>query len=585
MQVKTRNKHILLQAAIIFAVLFGVFIVINSIATYVRFYDMSLNTIKTDSDETKRHARDMFLEYASLPWLLDYWQENYKTLDVSRDSIDLAKYAKLPKDLLLNSKRITPEQAESFSPELQNLFAEMCYREIAANLDELCKVQNLHSLYLVEILENKDAFVFYYKGIDEAVLGDIFPFDITKHSVIQEMYSTGRDPENFEIIQVKDYDVTHKTEELFYNYSLLEHRDNDLCHLTVSFLGTEIKEFTIREVMKLAGINILCFVSLGVILLLAINSLILKPLLKIQKDVKNYTDTKDTPVIVNGLEEIKSENEIGRLADNISTLAVELDHYTTETGRLSAEKARIDSELSLAAIIQEGVLPKDFPDMKEFKLFATLDPAKEVGGDLYDFFMIDDDHIALIIGDVSGKGISAALFMMKVKTILKETALSNRALSLNEIVTKANKLLCDGNEAMMFVTIWFGSMTISTGELVSINAGHEYPVIRSGGGLFEIKKTRHAGPLAVKSKAVFTEEKIILKPGDTFFIYTDGLAEANNENQEQFGLDRIVNSLNEKPDNDPEELTESMLQKMSAFVGGAPQFDDTTILCVKYFGK
>ena len=583
MQVKTKNKSILVQAAIIFAVLFGIFIIINSIATYRNFYELSINALKTDSDQVKHFAQDMLQQYSSLPWLLDYWQENYKVLDVSRESHDLNKYEKLPKDLLLNVKNITPEQVKLFSPEMQKLFAEMCYREIMSNLDDLCVTQNLHSLYIVKLMKDKDAFVFYYKGFDEAALGDIFPFNITKHPIIQEMYSTGNNPSEFEIIQVEDYDVTHKTEELFYNYSLI----NNLCHLTISFLGTEVRESIFREVMKLAGINILCFVSLGVVLLLAVNSLILKPLLKIQKDVKDYADTKDTPVIVSGLETVKSENEIGRLADNISRLAVELDHYTQETGKLSAEKARIDSELSLAAIIQEGVLPKDFSDLniKEFKLFATLKPAKEVGGDLYDFFMIDDDHIALIIGDVSGKGISAALFMMKVKTILKETTLSNHELSLKEIITKANKLLCDGNEAMMFVTIWFGIMTVSTGELVSINAGHEYPVIRSGGGLFEIIKTRHAGPLAVKSKAEFTEEKIILKPGDTFFIYTDGVAEANNENKDLFGEARIINALNEHPDYDPEELSEFMLQKIDEFAGNAPQFDDTTILCIKYFGK
>ena len=585
MQVKTKNKHILTQAALIFAVLFGIFIIINSIATYKTFYDMSITALKTDSDETKQHARSILLEYSSLSWLLDYWQKNYTVLDVARSSIDLTKYAKLPKDLLLNRKRITPEQAESFSPELKNLFAELCYRNIASSLDELFRVQHLHSLYLVKPFKNKDAFVFYYKGVDEAVLGDIFPFDITKHPVIQEMYSTGSDPENFEIVQVEDYTVTNKDEELFYNYSLVEHKDGGLYHLTISFLGTEVKEFVLREVMRLAGINILCFLSLGVILMTAINFLILKPLSKIQNDVKNYTDTKDTPAIVSALEEIKSRNEIGRLANDISTLATELDHYTQETGRLSADKARIASELSLAAIIQEGVLPKDFPDVPEFKLFALVRPAKEVGGDLYDFFMIDDDHIALIIGDVSGKGISAALFMMKVKTILKETALSNQTLSLNEIITKANKLLCDGNEAMMFVTIWFGIMTISTGEITSINAGHEYPLIKSGAKPFEIMKSRHSGPLAIKSNAVFSEEKFVLNPGDTFFIYTDGVAEANNENEDLFGEERITYSLNEHPDYDPEELSEFMLAKIDGFAGNAPQFDDTTILCVKYFGK
>lgn len=574
MQGKTKNKHILVQSAVIIAVLFGLFMLINSIATYINFYDLSIADIKIYSDHTKDLARDVFQEYSSLPWLLDYWQKNCKTLDVSHTRNNWEKYDVLPKEILLHKAEITPEQAEAFSPEIQHLFAELCYREIASVLDVLAENQNLHTLYLVKMLEDRDAFVFYYKGFDNTVLGDIFPFNIEKHPLIKNMYSTGVDPAEFEVMQVDDYYKDGRTAELFYNYALLKADNNNLCHLVACFLGSDVRKAIFSELLDVAGINIICFISLGVVLLLAINAFLLRPLRTIQEDVKDYIDNKDSEVIVSRLREVKSQNEIGRLADDISSLAVELEHYT-------AEKARMDAELSLAATIQDGALPKDFPDLKEFKLFALLKPAKEVGGDLYDFFMIDDDHIALIIGDVSGKGISAALFMMKVKTLLKYTALSNRGLSLGEIAAKVNQVLYDSNEAMMFVTLWFGIMTISTGELVSINAGHEYPVIRYGTEPFKLLQTRHSGPLGISLKTKFSEEKLVLKPGDTFFIYTDGLAEANNKDEEQFGLDRIVEALNEHPDYDPKGLTEFLLGRLDDFVGEAPQFDDTTILCLK----
>lgn len=583
-----RNKYILVQASVLIMLLFGTFIAINSFATYRNFYDLSIAILKADSDLAKNTARDILQRYSSLSWLLDYWQNNCETLDVSRKSRDMKKYMELPQEILSDRMNVTAEQAESLSPEMQKLFAEFCYMEIMSDLDDLREAEDMHSLYLSKpIIEDNAAFVFYYDDSqvgETSVLGDVFPFKISKHPLVEKMYSTGKDADEFEIVTIKDYVLTHQTEDLFYDYALLNN-NNSHYHLVICFLGRELRNSIFNRAMRITVINILCFVLLAVTLLIVINVAILKPLLKVQKDINDYTDNKDSNMVVSRLGEIKSQNEIGRLAGDLSTLAVELDHYTNETGKLSAEKARIDSELSLAAIIQDGVLPKDFPDVKEFKLFAALKPAKEVGGDLYDFFMIDDDHIALIIGDVSGKGISAALFMMKVKTILKETVLSNRELSLKEIVTMTNKLLCDGNEAMMFVTLWFGIMTISTGELTSVNAGHENPIIKGSSGVFELNKMKHYKPLAIRRKAEFAEEKMLLNPGDTFFIYTDGVAEANNSSEELFGEERIIDTLNEHPDSGPEELAELMLRRLDEFAGDAPQFDDITMLCIKYFGN
>lgn len=442
----------------------------------------------------------------------------------------------------------------------------------------------VQSIYFFRPLSVKDAFVFYYKDYrdEDAILGEIFPFNISKHPIVEKMYISGEDPDDFERISVKNYLNNGKTVDLVYDYMLLKADGKNSVILTVSFFASDLEQAIFDEVMNILILNVLCFVSLGIIVLIVVSLQFLRPLAKIQKNVRDYTSNKDSAIIVSSLAKIKSRNEIGRLVDDISSLTVELEHYTNETAELSAEKAKIASELSLAASIQNDALPKNFPDDKKFKLFALLKPAQDVGGDLYDFFMLDDDHIALVIGDVSGKGISAALFMMKVKSELKASALRGSR-SPKEIITSLNEKLCEENDAMMFVTLWFGIITISTGEIVYVNAGHEYPIIKAD-GLFEINKSRHTPPLAAMPKVKLNEEKINLKPGDTFLIYTDGVPEANNIDGEQFGLDKTLEALNENPDSDPEELANTLLLRINEFAGDAPQFDDTTILCVKYFG-
>ena len=578
-----KNKRVLVQSAVTFAVLFGLFIAINCFSTYDSFYSIYIPDLKEDSDRIKSYARSILQEYSSLSWLMDYCQENSQSLDVSRKTHNPEKYDSLPAELLIHNKNITPEQAKALTPDQQRLFAEFCYREILSKLDRLKNHLQMHSLYIVKPLPDKNAFVFYYKDSNEEthVLGDIFPFDITKHPLIQGMYSSGKAPADFEHITIKDYYATHRTEQLVYDYEPLTDNGTVYAHIAVSLLETDILKAIHHELAEIEGINVLCFILLGILLLLAIYMQVLKPLSGVQQHVREYTDNKDSTFMVNALRKIQSRNEIGRLVDDLSSLAVELDHYTAETAKLSAEKAKLDSELSLAASIQQDSLPNDFSNITGFQLFTFLKPAKEVGGDLYDFFMIDDDHIVLAVGDVSGKGISAALFMMRVKTMLKDAALLTHASPL-EIVTNINTRLCEENDAMMFVTLWLGIMTISTGEIVYVNAGHEYPFIKDSSGKFSVDQSAHSKPLAINPKAKFSEGRLTLGHGDTLLVYTDGVPEANNEASELFGMDRFADILNENADGTPQEIAYALLERLKEFTGDAPQFDDITLLYVKY---
>ena len=257
--------------------------------------------------------------------------------------------------------------------------------------------------------------------------------------------------------------------------------------------------------------------------------------------------------------------------------------------RVTAEKERIDTELSVATRIQSDMLPKifpAFPDRNEFDLYSTMNPAKEVGGDFYDFFMIDNDHLALVMADVSGKGVPAALFMVIAKTIIKNVTLSGWTLSPGEILHNVNDQLCEGNDESMFVTVWLGILTISTGRLISASGGHEYPVICRKGGEYELIMDEHGPGLGMFEDVVFEEWEGKLQSGDLLFLYTDGVPEATDANEELFGVDRMIEALN---DSRKEDSLEGMLlnvrRHVDEFVGDAPQFDDLTMTILNYKGQ
>ena len=277
--------------------------------------------------------------------------------------------------------------------------------------------------------------------------------------------------------------------------------------------------------------------------------------------------------------EILDNDEIGDLAGSFNEMAASLKDYIKNLAAVTAEKERIGAELNVATQIQADMLPRifpPFPERKEFALYATMTPAKEVGGDFYDFFLIDDDHLALVIADVSGKGVPAALFMVIAKTLIKNRAQMGGTPS--EILSAVNEQLCDGNEAGLFVTVWLGILEISTGKGVAANAGHEYPVIKRAGLPWELQKAKHSPAVAVREGMKFRETEFELNPGDRLYLYTDGVAEATNAENQLFGTDRMIEALNRHADDPVEELLPSIKREVDSFVGDAPQFDDITML-------
>ena len=249
------------------------------------------------------------------------------------------------------------------------------------------------------------------------------------------------------------------------------------------------------------------------------------------------------------------------------------------------EKAAADRDLMVASAIQENILPKIFPylpDRKEFDLYATMNPAREVGGDFYDFFMVDDDRLVLVMADVSGKGIPAALFMMVSRTLIKNRALLGEDPA--KILYEVNNQLCEGNKAELFVTVWLATVSLSTGEGLAVNAGHEHPVLKHKDGKFELVQYKHSPAVATMEGLKFRQHEFKLEPGDTFFVYTDGVTEAANANNVFFGEERMLEALNKDQDADPVRLLLNVSQGIKEYVGDAKQFDDITMLAFTYNG-
>ena len=270
----------------------------------------------------------------------------------------------------------------------------------------------------------------------------------------------------------------------------------------------------------------------------------------------------------------------------ILALAAHYIRAVRERHALALEKERIEAELSLATRIQLSALPKDFPpfpDRKEFDLFASMKPAKEVGGDFYDFFLIDDDHLGLVIADVSGKGVPAALFMMVSMALVRHAAMSpENEKSPAKILKAVNAQVCYRNPEEMFVTVWLGVLEISTGKLTAANAGHEYPAVKPAGASFELFKDRHGLVIGAMEMTRYREYELQLEPGAKLFVYTDGVAEAANSRDELFGTERMIRALQGAEDGSPEEILDAVNAAVAEFAGSAPQFDDLTMLCLSY---
>ena len=272
--------------------------------------------------------------------------------------------------------------------------------------------------------------------------------------------------------------------------------------------------------------------------------------------------------------------------DYRKNLERKVEEAVEKLARVMAERERINAEFDIARQIQASLLPSVFPaypERPEFDIYAAIAPAKEVGGDFYDFFLIDHDHLGVVIADVSGKGVPAALFMMVAKTLIKNHAFMN--LTPAEILIKANWQLCENNDASMFVTVFMGILNVHNGKFTFVNAGHNFPLIRRANGAFDWLKSKVRLVLGYMDSASYDDSTIMLAPGDTLFLYTDGVTEAENDKQEMFGNERLIELLNTGTELEPRIILTAVKQAVDAFADDASQHDDITMLALTWAGE
>ena len=358
----------------------------------------------------------------------------------------------------------------------------------------------------------------------------------------------------------------------------------------IALLGVgEVLEDYRDELHAFSALNLMALVFFLIVILvlsnLIFNNWLVRPLTELAHAAQDYVAAREKGHNGHYFEQvtINSRDEMQLLKDSMVDMEEDLTRYLQDIEHMTAEKERASVEMELSARIQLSLLPQrleNYNGPKSFDIHALIDPAKDVGGDFYDYYVIDEDHIAIAVADVSDKGVPAALFMIVTKTLLQTAGMTYS--SPAEIVENVNRKLCEQNPEMMFVTIFFGIYTVSERKLCFVNAGHEELVLyRKEEGKFSMETGEHDLVVAVVPEAVFTEHTLTFAPGDRLFMYTDGVPEANNEKGEMLGDERMLAALNEQKELSGDAFLSGMRERVAQFAGEAPQFDDVTMLLLE----
>lgn len=359
-------------------------------------------------------------------------------------------------------------------------------------------------------------------------------------------------------------------------------------------LANACVDISMEEVMqdRRAFLNRLLFALAGTTLLLivigvkVISKTVVNPINLLAKSTSGFVENRkeNGAGTVQDLN-IRSNDEIGRLAGAVIKMERDINEYIDSIAKVTAEKERIGAELNVATQIQASMMPgiyPDFADRPEFEIAALMQPAKEVGGDFYDFFFVDENHLAIVMADVSGKGVPAALFMVIGKTLIKDHTQPGR--NLGEVFGEVNNILCASNSESLFITAFVGVLDLTTGEFPYVNAGHELPFICHEGS-FEAQRIAPGFVLAGLEDMRYQAGCFTLAQGDKLFQYTDGVTEATNAGNHLYGMQRLYDILNKESNRSPEEIIRAVKRDIDEFVGKAPQFDDITMLCLTFQKK
>ena len=465
------------------------------------------------------------------------------------------------------------------------------YRQVSSRLYQLCQKQNVTLIYVIAVntdgygdfqavfdAENENSDYSHwnvgyrrnttneeYREIYRAIYED----HLERGSVLRTSSLNGAQPHITSLVPIKDTD------------------GNVTAILCVQRPMSELAEGRHRFIMRIAFLTLVLIVFATLMAVLYFQEQFVSPMKKITREAERFAK-ENSRANTGELSNISRISEIEVLAGSLGRMESDTLAYISEITQMTARQERIGTELSVARNIQAAVLPCDFPpfpEHHEFDIYAIMTPAREIGGDFYDFFLIDDDHLGLVIADVSGKGVPAALFMMISKLLIKLRASSRSGGTPADMLADVNNTLCERNKLELFVSVWLAILTISTGDGIAANAGHEYPAVCRAGGQYEMIKYRHSPPVATMEGLRFRNNEFHMNPGDSLFVYTDGVTEAADQADELFGEERMLAALNRQPDADPQQVIENVQEGIRAFVGDAEQFDDITMLAMRYNGS
>lgn len=466
------------------------------------------------------------------------------------------------------------------------------YNESQKFLDEIKNSYDIEYIYIIKPLKESgtDNMVYLMAGVseeekddpDNVVIGDLSGSEYDEKVTKYYIDAMSND---------KTMYYANKTS-FGYMYSGLraikDSNGNEVAVLAVDMSMNYIQSIFFEYVKLVAIVGSVAAIIFGINLFLWVRTIIIKPIKKMEHSVNAFIEDGHAGVELSKLTyedpKIHSGDEMQVLSEDLIELTDALKRYMGRLMTETKEKERIVSELNIATQIQANMLPcifPPFPNRTEFDIFASMDPAKEVGGDFYDFFLLDENHLAVVMADVSGKGVPAALFMVIGKTLIKDY--SGLEGSLGDVFTKVNDMLCESNKEELFITAFEGVIDLTTGELEFVNAGHEKPIIyHKEENRWEVYPTKAGFVLAGMEGMRYRSATLNLKKGDRIFLYTDGIPEAINAQNEQYGMNRLVQELERNSQSSCNELIGNVRKDVERFADGAEQFDDITMLCVEY---
>ncbi len=555
-----------------------------------------MDKLQDDTKSMTDYVRDELCEYKALPWLFSYWEENYAGMDIPVNGLEDENWIERHQNYYYyRVKTVTEAEALSMPEAEQKEFAETCYMKMAVFFDHLKQKFNMVGLYCSSYKGNNESFALFY-GVDKAsegeryALGKMWPFHPELHPVADKIVRTGMD-----ISEVEHVTSTTDGIEYMFVYTPVIYDGEVLALICETRHWTEVKEDITSNARKVEMVNSIVLLFIISVIMMLIYIVVIRPLFRVQGIVRRYKTDKESSSAGSDLKVLaEKENEIGMLAGDVAAMIESIDGYIDEVKSAAIEKERIGAELDMASGIQSASLPSKFPafpERREFDIYAMMNPAKEIGGDFFDFFMTDEDHLVMVVADVSGKGVPAALFMMVSQTVIRSIAGSMK--SPKDILISANQTLTISNSECMFVTVWLGILDVKTGKLVYADAGHEKPVVFHDGSWSLIEKVSGSVALGMLSpedynklteKYHFTDREIMMKPGDVLFQYTDGVTEANDKSENLFGEKRLLQALVTSEDNTPEVLLKHVRSRIDEFAQDTPQFDDITMLAIQFKG-